>query len=104
MKKLLLAMPVIVGIGCSNAQELEPLTLKSQCYEPKVLFAELKDKFNEIPVLRGESDRNGLTVLFMGPDKTYTIVLLEKSGKRACIIDSGESIKPVQTKRESKDL
>lgn len=103
MKKLLL-LPILLGIGCSNAQELEPLTLKSQCYDPKALVNELREKFGEIPVLRGDSERNAITILFMAPDKSYTVVLLEKSGKRACIIDSGESLKPVQTKKEGKDL
>lgn len=94
LKKIVIGVVLMVGTIVS-AQQTDKLNFDADCFPAENLIAGLAEKYGELPLMLGDSDRNAKVVIFINKrTKSYSVVLFDKSVKRGCIIDSGEKLAP----------
>lgn len=94
---------LLIGLTClwiqtSNAQDTnkaeEVITFEAPCFDTNKLFAELKRKFKETPIIFGNvSDQASSTMsLWINPiEETWTIISTKKD--TSCVIGTGVDFK-----------
>jgi hypothetical protein len=102
---------LLIGIAClglqaSTAEEAikaeEGITYDAPCFDTNELFAELKIKFKETPIILGNvSDQAKSTMsLWINPvEETWTIISTKKD--TSCVIGTGVDFKLVPYKKGS---
>jgi hypothetical protein len=91
-------MVACLSIQSSNAEEAtkaeEVITFEAPCFDTNKLFAELKIKFKETPIILGNvSDQARSTMsLWINPvEETWTIISTKKD--TSCVIGTGINFK-----------
>ena len=87
---------LLIGLMCLGMQssKAEEITFTAPCFDTNKLFAELKIKFKETPIIFGNvSDQAGSTMsLWINPlEETWTIISTKKD--TSCVIGSGINFK-----------
>lgn len=89
MKKIIATLTLALS-GLAHADSIK---LEHECYPMADLLSQLKNRFSEMHLLEGISDRNAKMMMFASPKKkTYTIILHELATDRGCVIDGGEKL------------
>lgn len=100
---------LLIGLTClwiqtSNAQEANKtegvITFEAPCFDTNQLFAELKIKFKETPIIFGNvSDQVSSTMsLWINPiEETWTIISTKKD--TSCVIGTGINFKLVPIRK-----
>jgi hypothetical protein len=102
---LLIGMACL-GLPASKAQEANKdeavITYDAPCFDTNKLFAELKNKFKETPIIFGNvSDQAGSTMsLWINPlEETWSIISTKKD--TSCVIGTGINFKLAPYKKGS---
>ena len=96
---LLIGMACL-GLQASNAQET--IAVELPCFDTKVLFNELKNKYKETPIVMGitsDQVKSTMSVWLQPTTNTWTIVATKDS--LSCIIGTGENFKIIPVPKES---
>lgn len=100
---------LLIGIAClglqaSSAEESikteDGITFKAPCFDTNELFAELKRKYKETPIMLGSvSDQASSTMsLWINPkEETWTIISTKND--TSCVIGSGVDFKLVPIRK-----
>lgn len=95
----ILTLSIALFAGTSLAGEL--IQRDMYCDDTKTITKELRDKYNEIPVVIGKVDdvAGSLMTIWMNPsNETWTIVATK--GDFSCIVGSGEKLTVIDYKRK----
>lgn len=96
MKKLLATILLIPSLVF--AETLEKALIETYCVDLATLDATLKE-FNEVPFIRGESNRDPLGVVpfvfFVNPEKGTWTLVERVARNKYCIIGIGNKFEPV---------
>lgn len=87
---------VLTSLITFNANAGEVISRDMFCADTKLIVKDLRDKYNEIPVVTGKVDdeAQSLMTIWMNPvEETWTIVATNKD--YSCIIGVGQKLKVI---------
>lgn len=87
---------VLTSLITINAYAGEVISRDMLCADTKLIVKDLRDKYNEIPVVTGKVDdeAKSLMTIWMNPvEETWTIVATNKD--YSCIIGVGQKLKVI---------
>ena len=97
MKKWLLLIGLYASI--STAGEMVPIEIL--CDDTKIISEELRDKYNEIPVVMGKTNDVAGTIMTLWTNpisNTWTIVATKN--ETSCIVGTGEKLRVIDYKKK----
>ena len=86
MRKLIFALPILLGVGISAASAQQPA-----CAKRSDVLSHLAKKYSETQIAIGLANNGGVLEVFSSPNgKSWTIILTMPNGT-ACMIAAGEN-------------
>ena len=86
MRKLIFALPILLGVGISGASAQQPA-----CTKRSDIISHLAQKYSETPAAIGLANNGGVLEVLVAPKgKSWTIIITMPNGI-ACMVAAGEN-------------